>query len=144
MANTTLNVDVAIIGAGFSGLQAALSIVAAGLSCVLIEAYDRIGGKGHTVSLNSVDGVTEMEPTWINSNTQPKIYDLVEDYGRYTNEQYSEGAEIISTPAGVANMSSINGSSDVRASMKSVKLYLTSTRARRQTSSSRCRIFSPT
>jgi monoamine oxidase len=114
MANTTLNVDVAIIGAGYSGLQAALSIVAAGLSCVLTEAYDRVGGKGLTVSLNSVGGVTEMGPTWINNNTQPKIYDLVKDSGLYTIEQYSEGAEIISIPAGVANMSNINGSSDVR------------------------------
>lgn len=39
------DVDVIIIGAGLSGLQAAVDVHKAGLSCLVLEANDRIGGK---------------------------------------------------------------------------------------------------
>ena len=38
-------VDVAVIGAGFAGLTAATDLRAAGLSVVVLEASDRVGGK---------------------------------------------------------------------------------------------------
>ena len=42
--------DVAIIGAGVSGLIAAQKLSAAGLSIALIEARDRIGGRIHSIA----------------------------------------------------------------------------------------------
>jgi monoamine oxidase len=41
--------DVAIIGAGVAGLAAAHRLAAAGLSTVVLEARDRIGGRIHTI-----------------------------------------------------------------------------------------------
>ena len=42
-------VDVAIIGAGAAGLGAAHALNRSGLSTIVLEARDRVGGRGHTV-----------------------------------------------------------------------------------------------
>src|SRR5262245_46550605 len=41
--------DVVVIGAGAAGLAAAERLAAAGLSIVIVEARDRVGGRIHTV-----------------------------------------------------------------------------------------------
>lgn len=108
-----LNVDVAVIGAGFSGLQAALEVHNAGFTTALIEAYDRVGGKSLTVELNSMDGVVEMGPTWINNSTQPRMAALVDVYGLTTAEQYLDGLTIVYTADGIAHMAGSTGFPDV-------------------------------
>src|SRR6059058_4197393 len=42
-------VDVAIIGAGAAGLGAARALENSGLTTVVLEARDRVGGRGHTI-----------------------------------------------------------------------------------------------
>jgi monoamine oxidase len=42
-------VDVAIIGAGAAGLGAAHALKPSGLAVIVLEARDRVGGRGHTV-----------------------------------------------------------------------------------------------
>jgi monoamine oxidase len=43
------DVDVAIIGAGAAGLGAARTLESSGLSMIVLEARDRIGGRAHTI-----------------------------------------------------------------------------------------------
>ena len=45
-----MDYDVAIVGAGASGLAAAQRLARSGLSCIVLEARGRIGGRGHTVT----------------------------------------------------------------------------------------------
>lgn len=99
---STLNVDVAVIGAGLSGLQAARSLHETGLSYAVIDASDRVGGKVFSQNLSSIDGVVEMGPTWINNVTQPRMTSLADGYNIKYIEQYLEGLAVIYTDEGVA------------------------------------------
>jgi monoamine oxidase len=44
---------IAIVGAGIAGLNAALTLQDAGLSCAIYEASTRVGGRMHAESLAS-------------------------------------------------------------------------------------------
>ncbi|KAB8275405.1 amine oxidase [Aspergillus minisclerotigenes] len=65
--------NVAIIGAGMSGLQAAFSAKQAGLSFCVIEARDRVGGKVWSIPLASGRGTADLGAAWINDELQPRI-----------------------------------------------------------------------
>jgi monoamine oxidase len=60
------SVDVAIIGAGAAGLGAAHALKHAGLSMVVLEARDRVGGRGHTV-MASPDITFDLGCGWLHS-----------------------------------------------------------------------------
>ena len=87
--------DVAVIGAGLSGLQAAYSAQQSGLSVVVIEARDRVGGKTWSVPLASGRGVADLAAAWINDKTQRRIGSYVKRFGLKTTKQRLEGKAVI-------------------------------------------------
>src|SRR3984893_13302301 len=48
---------IAIVGAGIAGLNAAVTMQDAGLSCSIYEASDRIGGRMHSDTVTWTDGM---------------------------------------------------------------------------------------
>lgn len=94
------SVDVVVVGAGLSGLQAALGVQKAGLSCVILEARDRVGGKTISQPLASGKGVVDLGAAWLNEVTQPKIYALAKRYGLETIVQRTVGDGILEDTSG--------------------------------------------
>ena len=60
------SIDVAIIGAGAAGLGAAHALKDSGLSIIVLEARDRVGGRGHTIM--AAPGITfDLGCGWLHS-----------------------------------------------------------------------------
>ncbi|KAE8139717.1 hypothetical protein BDV38DRAFT_291004 [Aspergillus pseudotamarii] len=87
--------DVIVIGAGFSGLQAAYSAQQAGLSAAVVEARDRVGGKIWSVPLASGRGYAELGGAWINNSLQPRVWKYVERFGLEVVTQRLEGTAVM-------------------------------------------------
>lgn len=87
--------DVLVIGAGLSGLQAAYSAQREGLSTVVLEARDRVGGKTWTVPLASGRGNVDLGAAWINDTMQPRIWAYVKKFGLTAVKQRIEGRAIM-------------------------------------------------
>lgn len=87
--------DVIVIGAGFSGLQAAYSAKQAGLSTAVVEARGRVGGKVWSVPLASDRGCAELGGAWINDSLQPRVWSYVQKFGLEVVKQRLEGTAII-------------------------------------------------
>jgi polyamine oxidase len=73
MASTVANAQtkgpVLVIGAGVSGLKAAVDLATKGYAVTVLEARDRIGGRVHTV--DSGVGPIEMGAQWIHGTSNP-------------------------------------------------------------------------
>lgn len=95
-----LRVDVVVVGGGFSGIQAAWDLHKAGLTCIVLEAQHRIGGRSRTQQLRSGPGLIELGATWINEKTQPKAFATAKRLKLDTVEQYVEGDEVWQLPDG--------------------------------------------
>ncbi|KAL4934874.1 hypothetical protein BDV06DRAFT_235000 [Aspergillus oleicola] len=87
--------DVIIIGAGLSGLQAALSAQEAGLSICVLEARDRIGGKIWSVPLASRRVYADLGGAWVNTTLQPRVGAYIKKFGLRTVEQTLEGRAVM-------------------------------------------------
>jgi len=91
--------DVVVIGAGAAGLTAANDLRKAGLSVVVLEARDRVGGRLWT---DVVDGaMLELGGQWVSPDQQALI-DTVADLGLSTYSRYREGDSVYVGPDGVA------------------------------------------
>lgn len=93
--------DVVVVGAGLSGLVSATKLTEKKISCIVLEARDRVGGKTHSKPVLTGGSSTESGAAWINEHTQPRIYDLVQRFGLDTVTQYSQGTDILSDQSGV-------------------------------------------
>src|SRR5258708_32472734 len=70
-------VDIAIIGAGAAGLGAARALEKSGLSVVVLEARDRVGGRAHTIQ--AAPGITfDLGCGWLHSADQNSFVKIAE------------------------------------------------------------------
>jgi monoamine oxidase len=70
-------VDVAIIGAGAAGLGAARALENSGLSTLVLEARDRVGGRGHTI-MASPDVTFDLGCGWLHSADENSFVKIAE------------------------------------------------------------------
>lgn len=88
-----MKVDVAIVGAGLSGLRAARELADAGRSVVVLEARERVGGRVRSQTLG--DGVTvDVGGQWIGDDHE-RARALAADLGLETFAQYGGGKNLV-------------------------------------------------
>ncbi|KAK0642675.1 putative flavin-containing monoamine oxidase A [Lasiodiplodia hormozganensis] len=92
--------DVVVVGAGLSGLQAAYSAQKAGLSVVVVEARDRVGGKVWSVPLASKRGCADLGAAWVNDTLQKRVWSYVEQFGLQVVKQRLDGKAVMQTERG--------------------------------------------
>ena len=79
------SVDVAIIGAGAAGLGAANALKDSGLSVLLLEARDRLGGRAHTI-MASPEVTFDVGCGWLHSADQNSFVEIAETLGFEINK----------------------------------------------------------
>lgn len=72
-------IDLAIVGAGAAGISAAREARERGLTCVVLEASDSIGGRACTVDWN--DNALDLGATWLHSADRNPLVPLAEELG---------------------------------------------------------------
>jgi monoamine oxidase len=70
-------VDIAIIGAGAAGLGAARALENSGLSVIVLEARDRVGGRAHTVQA-APDVIFDLGCGWLHSADKNSFIKIAE------------------------------------------------------------------
>src|SRR5207244_2283618 len=87
-----MEADVCVVGAGFAGLAAARMLAQEGLTAVVLEARDRVGGRTHTEVL--AGGTTiDHGGAWFGP-AQDAAYGLAAEVGVHTYATYSKGASV--------------------------------------------------
>src|SRR4051794_2284905 len=77
MSSLPSSVDVAIIGAGAAGLGAANALKNSGLSVLVLEARDRVGGRAHTI-MAAPDVTFDVGCGWLHSADQNTFVKIAE------------------------------------------------------------------
>lgn len=84
--------DVVVIGAGAAGLAAARALDQAGVSVLVLEAQDRVGGRTFSRTLDN--GVTvDLGGQWV-APQQTRVLELVKEFGLRIFPSFEEGATI--------------------------------------------------
>ncbi|HEY6549778.1 MAG TPA: FAD-dependent oxidoreductase [Solirubrobacterales bacterium] len=90
---SVLSTDVAIVGAGLSGLRAARSLLDADRSVVVLEARERVGGRLLNASLG--DGVqVDLGGQWVGSD-HTRAQNLAGELGIEIFPQFGEGRNLL-------------------------------------------------
>jgi monoamine oxidase len=84
--------DVVVVGAGFAGLTAALRVMQAGKSVIVLEARDRVGGRSLNATIPGGE-ITERGAAFIGP-TQDHIAKLASDFGVGTFPTYDTGDNV--------------------------------------------------
>ncbi|HEX5373876.1 MAG TPA: NAD(P)/FAD-dependent oxidoreductase [Aquabacterium sp.] len=84
-------IDVAIVGAGLTGLALAHRLHAMGLSVRVLEARERVGGRMLTRHAPTHGASVDMGATWHWPESEPHIAALIETLGLHRFEQPDEG-----------------------------------------------------
>lgn len=86
--------QIAIIGAGISGLYLATRLQELGHNVTIYEARDRIGGRIETIDFDLAGQAYafDLGPTWFWPDSEPLMVDLIHRLDLPTLEQYSTGA----------------------------------------------------
>jgi len=79
------SVDVAIIGAGAAGLGAANALKNTGLSVLVLEARNRVGGRAHTI-MASPDVTFDVGCGWLHSADKNSFVKIAEQLGFEINK----------------------------------------------------------
>ncbi len=95
--------DVVVVGAGLAGLIAARVLLAAGLSVLVVEARDRVGGRllNHTLKGGAV---VEVGGQWVGP-TQDRVLALAQELGVGLYPTYEEGEHFLAVNGAVKRYS---------------------------------------
>ncbi|HWO16244.1 MAG TPA: FAD-dependent oxidoreductase, partial [Solirubrobacterales bacterium] len=86
-------VDVAVVGAGLSGLRAARALADASREVVVLEARDRVGGRLLNATLG--DGVTvDVGGQWVGDDHE-RVRGLAGELGLEIFLQFGEGKNVV-------------------------------------------------
>ena len=77
MSSLPSDIDVAIIGAGAAGLGAAHGLTNSGLSTIVLEARNRVGGRGHTI-MASPEVTFDLGCGWLHSADRNSFVGIAE------------------------------------------------------------------
>ncbi|UQC76716.1 flavin containing amine oxidoreductase [Colletotrichum lupini] len=83
--------DVIIIGAGLSGLQAAVDLQKGGRTIAVLEARNCVGGKTRSVQRSDGKGVQEMGAAWLNDSNQARVWNYCQEFGLTPVLQANQG-----------------------------------------------------
>lgn len=91
--------DVIVVGAGLSGLTAAVELEQAGKRVLILEARERLGGRILAASVGDNPNTFDLGPAWFWAH-HSKVQAMLHELGLTYFEQYETGFAILERPDG--------------------------------------------